>query len=173
MVGRIYSIARWTALFGGLILCLMALLMVLSIGGRSLIAVGLAPIPGDFEVVELATGVVIFFFLPWCYVRGGHATVDLFYTYMSPRIKKSVNVLSDILMLILWLILTWLLWEGLLEKIEYGETTFLLQIPVWWAYAICMVGAVIGCLTYLATNLIQLGLASLPEGWSAEATGGH
>ncbi|TXJ05480.1 MAG: TRAP transporter small permease, partial [Alicycliphilus sp.] len=67
----------------------------------------------------------------------------------------------------------WMLWEGMLEKREYFETTFILQMPVWWAYALCMVGAVIGCLSYIAKTLIQFGLAKYPPGWTVESTGGH
>ena len=54
-----------------------------------------------------------------------------------------------------------------------GEVTFILQMPVWWAYALCMVGAVIGCLSYIAKTLIQFGLAKYPPGWTVESTGGH
>ncbi len=51
--------------------------------------------------------------------------------------QRAVDIVSDVLMLVVWLVLTWKLGEGMLEKKEYLETTFILQMPVWWAYAFC------------------------------------
>jgi TRAP-type C4-dicarboxylate transport system permease small subunit len=173
MIDAIYRLARWTALAGGLILVALVLLVVASVAGRALIGIGLAPVPGDFELVEVGVGIAVFFFMPWCYLRGGHATVDLLYMHTPRWAQRTVDIVSDVLMLVVWLVLTWKLWEGMLEKKEYLETTFILQMPVWWAYALCLVGAVIGCLAYMARTLTQLGLASEPKGWSLDAHTSH
>ncbi len=37
---------------------------------------------------------------------------------------------------------TWRLYAGMEGKMSNGETTFLLQFPVWWAYAASFVAAV-------------------------------
>ena len=37
------------------------------------------------------------------------------------------------------------------------------------AYAACLVGAVIGCLAYLARTATLLGIGKEPEGWTTEA----
>lgn len=165
--------ARWTALLGGLVLVALMLMVVVSVAGRALIGVGLGPVPGDFELVEVGVGIAVFFFLPWCYLKGGHATVDLLHMHMPRWFQKTVDTTSDLLMLAVWLVMTWMLWEGMVEKKEYMETTFILQMPVWWAYAFCLVGAVIGCCTYAAKTLAQLGWVSEPEGWSVESNVGH
>lgn len=172
-MGLVFRCAKWSAILGGLVLCALMVMIVSSVAGRAMIGLGLGPVPGDFELVEAGTAIAVFFFLPWCYLRGGHATVDLFYMHLPKAVQWFVVTLSDLLMLALWLVLTWRLWDGLLEKREYMETTFILQMPVWWAYALCMVGAVIGCLAYVAKTLIQFKLASWPEGWPTEAAGGH
>ena len=173
MIAWIYRIANGTAIVGGVVLVALTLMVVASVTGRALIGVGLGPVPGDFELVEVGVGIAIFFFMPWCYLRGGHATVDLLYMHMPAWAKKLVVTVSDLLMLMVWLVLTWKLWEGMLEKREYTETTFILQMPIWWAYAFCLVGAVLGCVCYIAKTLTQLGLASEPAGWSLEANAGH
>jgi TRAP-type C4-dicarboxylate transport system permease small subunit len=173
MIDWIYRISRWTALVGGLVLVALTLMVVASVTGRALIGMGLGPVPGDFELVEVGVGIAVFFFMPWCYLRGGHATVDLLYMHMPKWAQKGVVLVSDFLMLLVWLIMTWKLWEGMEEKRQYLETTFILQMPVWWAYALCLVGAVVGCLAYLAKTFTELGLASQPEGWSVEANVGH
>jgi TRAP-type C4-dicarboxylate transport system permease small subunit len=173
MIDWIYRVSRWTALVGGLVLVALTLMVVASVTGRALIGIGLGPVPGDFELVEVGVGVAVFFFMPWCYLKGGHATVDLLYMHMPVWAKKAVVLVSDVLMLLVWLIMTWKLWEGMLEKREYLETTFILQMPVWWAYALCLVGAIVGCLAYVAKTLTEFGLATPPKGWSVEANVGH
>jgi len=87
--------------------------------------------------------------------------------------QKAVDTFSDLLMLAVWLVLTWMLWQGLQEKKEYMETTFILQMPVWWAYAFCLLGAVVGCAAYLAKTLTQLGLVAEPKGWTTDVNAGH
>lgn len=173
MINWIYRLAHWTAIFGGIVLVAVTLMVVASVAGRAMIGLGLGPVPGDFELVEVGIGVAIFYFLPWCYLRGGHATVDLLYMHMPRWFQKGIDLLSDVAMLLVWLVLTWKLWEGLLEKKEYMETTFILQMPVWWAYALCFVGAVIGCLCYAAKLMTRLGLASEPKGWTVQANVSH
>ena len=172
MIGFIYRLAQWAAIVGGIALCALTLMIVASVSGRALIGVGLGPVPGDFELVEVGTAIAVFFFLPWTYLKGGHATVDLLYMHLPAWGRRAVLVVSDLVMLAVWLVLTWKLYEGMLEKKQYMETTFILAMPVWWAYAACLVGAVIGCLAYIARSATLLGLGKEPEGWTTEA-GAH
>lgn len=173
MTTVIFRLAQGAAILGGLVLVGLTLMSVASIGGRALIGLGLGPVPGDFELVEVGIGVAVFLFLPWTYLRGGHATVDLLYTHLPAALRRAIVVACDALMLALWLVLTWRLAEGMLEKRAYLETSFILQMPVWWGYAAGLAGAVIGCLAYATQLLINLGLARHPQGWPAPQAGGH
>jgi TRAP-type C4-dicarboxylate transport system permease small subunit len=173
MIRFTYRLAHWLAITGGLVLSALIVMIVVSVSGRALLGLGLGPVPGDFELVEVGTGIAVFFFLPWCYLKGGHATVDLLYMHMPSWAQRAVVAISDLLMLAVWIVLTWKLWEGMLEKREYLETTFILAMPMWWAYAVCFVGAVVGCMCYVAKTLTQLGLAQEPEGWSLDTNAGH
>jgi TRAP-type C4-dicarboxylate transport system permease small subunit len=173
MIAWVFRLSKWSAIAGGILLVMLTLMIVASVSGRALLDLGLGPVPGDFELVEIGTAIAVFFFLPWTYLRGGHASVDIVYTHLPRWGQRAVAIFSDLLMLTLWLALTWRLWEGMLEKREYFESTFILQMPVWWAYALCLVGAVIGCLAYIAKNLIMLGLASYPAGWPVEEAKEH
>ena len=169
MIAFIYRLARWSAIVGGIVLVALTVMIVASISGRALIGLGLGPVPGDFELVEMGTAVAVLFFLPWTYLKGGHATVDLLYMHLPAWAKRAVIIVSDLLMLVVWLILTWKLYEGMVEKKQYMETTFILAMPLWWAYAACLVGAVIGCLAYIARTASLFGLGKEPEGWTTEA----
>ena len=169
MIAFIYRLARWSAIVGGIVLVALTVMIVASISGRASIGLGLGPVPGDFELVEMGTAVAVLFFLPWTYLKGGHATVDLLYMHLPTWAQRAVVVVSDLLMLAVWLLITWKLYEGMVEKKQYMETTFILQTPLWWAYAACLVGAVIGCLAYVARTATLFGLGKEPEGWTTEA----
>lgn len=173
MIDWIYRLARWTALVGGILLVALTIMVVASVTGRALIGIGLGPVPGDFELVEAGIGIAIFFFMPWCYLMSGHATVDLLYMHTPKWAQNAVDLSSDLMMLAVWLVLTWMLIEGMLEKKEYMETSFILQMPMWWSYALCVVGAVVGCMAYVAKTLTRLGLASEPASWPAQSNAGH
>ncbi len=159
-------LARWSAYFGGLLLLGVALMVVTSVAGRGLVGLGLGPVPGDFELVEMGTAGAIFFCLPWCSLRNGHATVDLLHARLPPWAQRGANLASDVLMLLAWCLLTWQLWAGLQEKREYQETTFVLQWPLWWAYGACLAGAVVGCLCHAGRALVRLGWVLAPTAWN-------
>lgn len=163
MIKFVYRSAETLAFVGGLLLCLLALIIIVSVTGRALISVGLGPIPGDFELVEMGTAIVVFFFLPWCYLKDGHASVDLLYMHLPRWSQRTVTIGSDLLMLLIWLVLTWRLAIAVGDKYSEQETTFILAAPVWWGYAGSLFGAVVGCVTYLAKTLVELGLANAPS----------
>lgn len=141
--GVMYALARMMAIAGGIVLAAITVLTVVSITGRSLVPIGLAPVPGDFELVEAGTAFAVFAFLPWCQLNRGHATVDLFTSYLSAGANRWIDLVAEILMTLTLIVLTWRLAYGMADKLRYGETTFILQFPIWWGFAAAMIGAVI------------------------------
>ncbi|WP_157016977.1 TRAP transporter small permease [Mesorhizobium xinjiangense] len=139
----IYGLARIMAILGGVVLAVLIVMTVVSITGRSLIFLGLAPVPGDFELVEVGTAFAVFAFLPWCQLNRGHASVDLFTSYLPDSVNRWIDLVAEILMTIALIVIAWRLWVGMMDKVRYGETTFILQFPVWWGFAAAMVGAVV------------------------------
>lgn len=163
-------VARWTALIGGLVLILLTVITVASISGRALytmanlhetagwlsplypamrsigaflVGLGARPIPGDFELVEAGTAFAVFSFLPWCHLNRGHATVEIMAGWFPARMNQVIDVIADLLMLAVAVLIAWRHWLGTLDKVSYGETTFILQFPIWWAYAASMFGAAV------------------------------
>lgn len=142
MAGRaVTALARAAAIAGAMVLVLLVALTVASIVGRSMIPFGLQPIAGDFELVELAMGPVVFAFLPWCHLTGGHASVDILTARFGAAAQRVILLVGDLLMLAAALLIAWRLWLGMLDKLAYAETTFIREIPVWWAYAAALPGA--------------------------------
>ena len=128
-------LARALAIVGGLVLVTITLLTVVSITGRAFVRQGLGPIPGDFELVEAMTAFAVFSFLPWCQLRGAHATVDVFTSFFPDGVNRFINLVTEILMTFVIVLIAWRLWYGMMDKMRYSETTFILQFPVWWGFA--------------------------------------
>ncbi len=141
---------------GGAALIAVLLLTVVSIIGRGLIFAGLGPIPGDFELVEAGTAFAVLAFLPICQFHRGHVTVDLFLSRAGRRPNAAIDVVANLLMTGAAGVLTWRLYLGMLDKRSYGETTFILQFPIWWSYAAALLGAGVFALVCAYTVLRSL-----------------
>ncbi len=134
-------LARLMAYAGGAVLICLIVMTCVSITGRALVPFGLAPIKGDFEWIELGVGFAIFAFLPWCQLQRGHAAVDLLQGLYGRAGNRVVDVIVDVLMFGAASVIAWRLYLGMQDKLRFGETTFILQFPVWIGYAAGLVGA--------------------------------
>lgn len=137
-------IARGLALAGGaVLLCLIALTCV-SILGRALVPldIGVGPIRGIYDMTEIGMAAAIFAFLPWAQFTEAHARVDLFQSVMPRTMDQLLDLAFNIGMLVAASVGTWRLYLGMQDKLSFGETTLIAQIPVWQGYAASLVGAV-------------------------------
>ncbi|MCI5075110.1 TRAP transporter small permease subunit [Oricola sp.] len=153
-------LARIMALLGGIVLTALVVLTCVSVIGRGANTLGhsewlaaiapavadflthFGPVKGDFEVVEAGIAFSIFAFLPICQLHGGHATVDVFTNLLPKSVNRFIVAFWEVALTALLIVIAWRLYEGLLGKVRNGETTFLLQFPIWWAYAASFAGAV-------------------------------
>lgn len=165
-------LARALAILGGLVLVVITLLIVVSITGRGLVRQGLGPIPGDFELVEAMTAFAVFSFLPWCQLQRAHATVDVFTSFFPDRINRVIDLLAELLMTLVMILLAWRLWYGMMDKIRYQETTFILQFPVWWGFAAAMCAIVIGVIMSVYMTIVRAQEAFAGESQFAPTKGG-
>ncbi|MDO5642663.1 MAG: TRAP transporter small permease, partial [Paracoccus sp. (in: a-proteobacteria)] len=123
----------WMAVLGGLVLMAVMLMTVASVVRRGIFG---APIPGDFEMVELGSAVLIACFLPWCQVRGGNVLVDFFTMRAGARVNHLLEALGDLIYLLIGALLLWRMWHGVAEFRLYGEQSMVLRIPVWYSAAL-------------------------------------
>lgn len=160
LLGRmIVGLAKWLAVAGGLVLMAMVAMICVSIVGRALLAFGLRPITGDYELVSIGMGFAVFAFLPWAHLTRGHALVSLITDKFSTRVNGWILVVTDLMMLVASGFLAWRLYFGMLDKFAYHETTLLLRFPLSWAYALGFIGAVIWVLVSLYVLGRSLGYA--------------
>lgn len=184
-----YGLSRWLAYIGGVMLVLLVLLTCASIAGRELngvlfwlidegwfagaaqwlIDLGIGPINGDFELIEAGVAFAIFAFLPLCQITGSHASVDIFTNSMSPRINRVLRMVTELVFAAVLVLIAVQLFAGMQSKLRTGQTTFLLQFPIWWAYALSLFGAVFAAIVGVYLALVRLaemlkGRALIPAG---------
>ena len=166
----IEALARTMAILGGLVLCALIVMTCLSVLGRFLngvlhgpgfagtgfadwaLGLGIGPVNGDFELIEAGMAFCIFAFLPITQLSGGHAAVDILTDRFGVAANRVLAVLWSWLFAAVMILIAWQLWQGTEAKMRYGETTYLIQFPIWWAYAAALVGAV-------ATSLVAVFVA--------------
>lgn len=123
-------ICRIFAALGGILLTALTLMTVISVVKRSFFG---APIPGDFELVELGVAVSVSFFLPYCQIQDGNVIVDIFTAKAPEGVIRVLGVVGDLLLMLISAVLCWRLVHGCIEYREYEDVTMVLQIPIWWA----------------------------------------
>ena len=86
----------------------------------------------------------IFAFLPYAHMTGAHATVDIFTNTLGETAHRWLLAVIDVVFAVVLIIIATQLWGGMMSKLNSGQTTLLLQFPVWWGYAVSMVAAIVG-----------------------------
>ncbi len=147
------TLARYGVFAGALALVLIALITLASIVGRAFIPLGLRPLAGQVELVEAGMVFAVCAFLPWAHLKRGHASVAIFTGLLGFRANRVIDFLTDFLLLTLACLLTWRHFHGLVDKMTFGETTFLLGLPLWWVYGGAMFGLVIWIIVGLWASL--------------------
>lgn len=157
------GLARLMAMLGGTVLTLLIVLTCVSIAGRLLngffhgslmqsvapgfadwmIGIGVGPVNGDFELVEAGVAFAIFAFLPLCQITAGHASVDVLANNFPQGVNRFLRMVIEIVFAAVLVLIAWRLGDGTASKYANGETSFLLQFPVWWAYAASLLAATV------------------------------
>ena len=137
-IGELARLRLWlewagaaAAIFGGAVLTAAALFIAAAV-----IAAGLGrPILGANEVVQLATGVAVASFMPWCQLRNGHIAVIVFTERAPALIRRLLDLTAALLTAVVASVVTWRLLIGGLESHARGRVSMFLEIPQWWGFA--------------------------------------
>lgn len=119
------------AILAGVMFCIESVMSVVSVVGRATIG---EPVPGDYELVQMLSAMGIAMCLPYCQLRKGHVFVDFFTLWAPAGLKRMLDALAALLLAACSFLLAWRIWEGMLEMREYGETSMVISLPVWWGY---------------------------------------
>ena len=179
-IHKVFHAVAWLmAVIGGIVLALMVLMICLSILGReasdilhsawmqsnapdlaqSLLDAGIGPIYGDYELVVAGMAFSIFCFLGWCQLTAGHATVDIFTSGLSDRSRRWLQAAIEILFAAALVLIAIQLYDGMNTLARRRSTTFLLQYPLWWNYALSLAPAIATAVIAVYMALVRIAEA--------------
>lgn len=109
------------------------------------------PIQGDFELAQLGCAVAIAFCLPYCQLQRGHIIVDFFTTRASERTRRRLDALGALLLALVMALVAWRTGAGALALKANRETSMIMGLPLWYAYALMTPAFALAALTALGT----------------------
>ncbi|MCY4541462.1 MAG: TRAP transporter small permease subunit [Rhodobacteraceae bacterium] len=123
------AITVW-AILGGFFLLAVVLVNTLSV----VLQFFWKPISGDLELTELGVAIAAFMFLPYCQLIGANVTADIFTSKAPPYVVALLKLVAAFVALAFATLLLWSMYGGMMSRLQYGNTTAILQVPIWWAY---------------------------------------
>jgi TRAP-type C4-dicarboxylate transport system permease small subunit len=163
MLSFLRKISHVMGLAGALVALAISLMTTLSVASRALFN---TPIPGDIEITQMGIALAISLCVPWCQLRGANIIVDFFTQNIAERNRQWLDGLGCLLLVVMYTLLAWRTGAGAVAVREAGETSMIISLPMWWAYAALAPGLAIAALIALAqavclfTNKSMLALQS-------------
>uniref|UniRef100_UPI003340681C TRAP transporter small permease n=1 Tax=Castellaniella defragrans TaxID=75697 RepID=UPI003340681C len=131
--GRALLLAsKLLAALGGLAFVGLVIMSLISIVGRKLFS---APVPGDMEVLMMVAAAASATFFAYCHLQGGDVKVDFFTAHAQPRTVLLLDAAGSLLVGLFGALIAWRSWVGAMSLREVGETSVILEWPVWLAQA--------------------------------------
>lgn len=146
------------AIAGGLLACAVALMVVTSVSARALIG---TPIQGDVELTQVGIALAIALCLPWAQLHGSNIIVDFFTNKASERTQRRLDAFGALLLALMVGVLAWRTAAGALQVHGAEETTMILGLPMWIAYAVLAPGLALTAV--IALVQIRLNLRGQAE----------
>lgn len=119
------------AILGGVTLVAMALMSLWSIVGRSFFE---SPLLGDYELVQMMSGMAVAMTLPYAQWIGGHVIVDFFTAKAPVKANAFMDLIAALLMAIFSAVITWRMAVGLVDLKSTFDASMMLNLPTWWSY---------------------------------------
>ncbi|MBL8351966.1 MAG: TRAP transporter small permease [Burkholderiaceae bacterium] len=154
-------IALLFAIVGGASASALAILTVVSVAARATVS---KPVPGDVELMQMGIALCISLCLPWCQLHNCNIIVDFFTEKLPQRSNRVLDGIGSILLAVMCILLSLRTAAGAFAVHEASETTMIIGLPMWWAYAMLAPGLMLTALIALWQAQRQLrGLEVEPE----------
>ncbi len=133
---RLTAATEILALAGGVLMLAVAMLVTMSVLMRWLVGDGIS---GDFELVQIATALGAFAFLPFCQARRGNVIVDTFTSNLPRRATLLLDAMWDLLYASIIAVLSWRLVLGARDAFASQTTSMVLGVPQGYAIDACAI----------------------------------
>lgn len=132
MIAPLGKLARVFAWLGGACALAVAVMTIASVILRALTS---KPIAGDVEITQMGIAVAISLGIPWCQLRGANIIVDFFTQRLAARANQLLDGLGCVLIALMYAVLAWRTSAGAWSVRAANESTMIIELPMWWAYA--------------------------------------
>ncbi len=150
MVAWFTPLSRWFGVIGAGLALLTGFMTFASVFMRAFFQ---SPIPGDVELTQMGIALAISMCLPWCQTQRGHILVDFFTQKSSAQSLRFMDSVGCLALAVLYGFLAWRTSVGAVSVREAGETTMIISLPMWWAYASLAPGLALSALIALAQTI--------------------
>jgi TRAP-type mannitol/chloroaromatic compound transport system permease small subunit len=93
-------------------------------------------VPGDVEVLQMCAAFASASFFAYCHLMQGDVKVDFFTAHIASAKRRFLDAAGSLLVGLFGTLLAWRTWAGALSLKEGGETSAILELPVWVAQAL-------------------------------------
>jgi TRAP-type C4-dicarboxylate transport system permease small subunit len=146
--GTLDRVAHAVALFGGSLMLATGVLIIASIGARWFLATS---IPGDVELIQAATVVAAFAFLPFGQIKRSTIVVDTFTQRLPERVRNGIDAFWDTAYAAAALILSWRLSVAAFDAIRSHTVSTVIGLPIGWFMLVGVVMLFLLALTAMLT----------------------
>jgi TRAP-type C4-dicarboxylate transport system permease small subunit len=153
MLSALKNISHAMGLAGAFVALSLSLMTTVSVASRALFN---SPINGDIEIMQMGIALAISLCLPWCQLRGANIIVDFFTQNVSERKRALLDGVGCLLLVAMYCLLAWRTGVGAISVKEAGETSMIISLPMWWAYAALAPGLAIAACVALAQAVLLL-----------------
>lgn len=122
--------SKGLAILGGLVFVAQVAMSIVSIVGRKLWSL---PVPGDVEMLQMSAAFATASFFAWCHLQRGDVRVDFFTRSLPPAAVHALDGLGSLLVAVFGFVIAWRTGAGALSLKEAGETSTILEWPMWLA----------------------------------------
>ncbi len=146
MLKLIEQLRRVTVAFAAVVLAGLACLVFVDVTGRYVFS---APLPGTVELIEGFMAVVMFGALAEATRHREHIRLDFLLARSTGWLKRGLEMLSDLAVLLLVLGATWGVFERTLSLYDSGDLTPILDLPLYMMAAIALLTLLVACVVAL------------------------
>ncbi len=99
-----------------------------------------SPIRGTYELVEAMLVIFVFHGMSTAFLQRRNIAIDLIDTFAHRYIVAALIRLSDALTIVTLGLFAYAMITPAMQSYSYGEVKMELQVPIWWMWAVALIG---------------------------------
>jgi TRAP-type C4-dicarboxylate transport system permease small subunit len=99
-----------------------------------------APVPGSYDLVETMLAVFVFHGMSTGFLHRRNIVIDLIDSFSSRILVVVLIRISDLLAILTLLLFAYAMLKPAMQAYAYGDLKLELQIPVWYLWAVALLG---------------------------------